>query len=495
MGAFDQKVLTVNDPTPIGAVVSAIGAPNTNYLQLNGQSIRKSDYPQLAGVGGPLANDPYRWEGSSFLTTKTPTGGAFDTGACNRENQLGYGGPEGAKKFWAITKTAANDTYVNSSPDGVTWTEAYIQTSNGGYYTMANGLIWCGGSINLYVLYGGHSTNGRQIFTSPDLITWTNRYNEGSGNRQIHHGSFDGNSKIALITDGTSAAAGAVHYSSNGTSWSITVLPDDQTAAHTAAAYVAYFPSFGIWVGLYTAGWISALGSSAHIVVTSTDAITWTIRIQLSGSEYGYGRKVAQIGNRLVVIPYQNATGANRTVRFSTSSNGLTWGYSTGAGTSSGTVSDIASNGSLAVVVQGDSGTGANYLAYTRDGVIYQRCNMGSIPGNSLPATGYSSSLRVTYDGQKFIAAVNVLLAGYSAGSSYVLMYSYDGITFNVIEGASEYPGFGFVQAVSNGTTIVGITFVPDIRTTIPNYNTATSVFLPNRNNNGISYYVRAKQC
>jgi hypothetical protein len=439
----------------IGTIIAGISAPSTSYLELSGQAVLKSAYPALAGTGGPLASDPFQFEASSFLSVQSASG--FNDTLANRENQL-----VSANGFDVAVSGSAGGNLYYSADGGLTYTTV---TAPFGATVSINGLIYAD-TLGLWIAYGGGSATGRQIFSSPDLQTWTNRYNECAGTATYVHGGW-GNGLIVLVA---SAGANATSKSANGTAW--THAAPYQTPASNNG-YLKFFPDFGLWVYAYsTAGF--------HNVDTSPDGGIWTNRIQLAVATYGPTRKVIQVADRLVAFGDNDViTNTNCTIRYTTTTAGTTWGYySIASAPAAHSLKDAAFNGQVAVFI-GQGGSNKVYLS--RDGYSLEDVTPTiSTIGGAIALAFY----RVYWTGKMFI------LCGAGSGSAIPMLASYDGRTWFVL--ARAISNGEPWQIIFNGTRLIAVAS-SGIFTSIPRYNTTNYVWLPQRNNQGVSYYVRAK--
>jgi len=142
---------------------------------------------------------------------------------------------------------AAGRTWTSS--DGITWDVH----SGGGIPTTAKEMIFCGGTINLFI-----AITSNQILSSPDGVTWTNRQATGLTGCV----GFDStNSRIVvLLQSGTTG-----YISTNGTSFS--------TVTVTNANWAKVAWNGAIW---------AAIVSGSTVYMSSLDGTTWNARTGIS---------------------------------------------------------------------------------------------------------------------------------------------------------------------------------------------------------------------
>jgi hypothetical protein len=132
-----------------------------------------------------------------------------------------FGTPGGSPLFVACASTtAAYDTLVITSPDGITWT-AQTTTTN------AARVIWMSG-LNLFVLVGKNRGGGaaNRIMTSPDGITWTLRTSSWADAASVYTGlDTDG---TTIVATGYNTAGGIVdgqmETSTDGITWTTRLI-------------------------------------------------------------------------------------------------------------------------------------------------------------------------------------------------------------------------------------------------------------------------------
>jgi hypothetical protein len=230
---------------------------------------------------------------------------------------------------------------VMTSPDGITWTARTAAEANFWFnVTYGNGL---------FVAVAQSGTH--RVMTSPDGITWTARTaaqaNQWAG-ITYGNGLF-----VAVSIDGTNR----VMTSPNGTTWT----------SRSAALNTWYSVTYGD--GIYAA--VSNDGN----VMTSTDAITWTLRTSPAANTwnsvtYGNGRFVAVSVNSSVMTSgqpdYQMAVNSNNY------QGGMNIFGNVGIGNSSpsslltvGSVASALTNLSDALAVLGSTLIGSSATNYT----------------------------------------------------------------------------------------------------------------------------------
>jgi hypothetical protein len=195
---------------------------------------------------------------------------------------------------------ANSGSFINTSPDGITW------TSRSAPNVQYQDVIY---ENSLYVAYGTISVGN--LATSTDGITWTSR-SVGSGT--IYQVAYGGGVYVAATT-------GGVYSSSDGLTW--TLRTSNLVAANIRA--VAYIGGT-FYVGTAGNGYYA----------TSTDGTTWTVKRDTSGGQFfaffDVNGKVVGAGNMGIVIlsggtreAYQpsftfatssSSVGANRSVAY-----------------------------------------------------------------------------------------------------------------------------------------------------------------------------------
>lgn len=172
----------------------------------------------------------------------------------------------GDGKFVVVPSIGGAST-VDTSPDGVTWTQRTLPSSaNWSKVAYGNG-IWVAITADMSAMA-----------TSPDGITWTARTPPGSGtNPDI---AFGGSGNAFVITYGTST--GTAWRSTDGITWTSVTMPSTDYWLRLAA-------SSSLFV---------AISLNSNAVATSPDGTTWTPRVppaagNVSKITYGNGVFVA----------------------------------------------------------------------------------------------------------------------------------------------------------------------------------------------------------
>lgn len=182
------------------------------------------------------------------------------------------------------------EKFARSDDGGTTWT---IEDSSQSTAIGIAGIAWVPG-LSLFVAV--HADNGL-IETSPDGITWTQRYSEAS---VVWRNVATNGSRIVALGGG----ADAVKYSDNGIDWfSGTGIPNLSTwqAVH-------FNPSLGF----------VAFGFEGHFF-TSADGATW-----VAHPSFGDGSLLTStVFRRLLVIA--SVAGAEGQTSIAYSTNGLVW--------------------------------------------------------------------------------------------------------------------------------------------------------------------------
>jgi hypothetical protein len=231
-------------------------------------------------------------------------------------------------KVVALGRDIVANARIDTTSDLSTWTNIYYR-----YFTMGTGSH-------------GIATNGtvitasgfRQIFTSPDGVTWTAPMT-ATGSAQVNAIAFANGTFLA------SEANGNVLLSADGTTW---------TEHATTTAQSQNGVAFG--AGL----WVAVGGSGTH--QSSADGQTWSAHAPIGGDLYG----VAYDGTRFIAVGDMGV--------ILTSPDGIAW-----TGQSSGTTQQLfgvaALNGTIVVV-------GDGIILHSTDGVTWTA------------ATGFDPSIR-----------------------------------------------------------------------------------------------------
>lgn len=169
-------------------------------------------------------------------------------------------------KYIYTMNTANATNQIGYSTDSVTWTLASCAASSSG---PTNPQI----NPNLTEKYLVHlvqsSGNTTQIATSTDAVTWNTRTGPSFSVFTFRNIVGNGGSSGEVYVGTTNFTTQNVYTSTDGITWS-----SRSTGALTAAGVVNYID--GKWVVMYSA-------NNFYTFVTSTDAITWTLRYFKSG--------------------------------------------------------------------------------------------------------------------------------------------------------------------------------------------------------------------
>jgi len=161
--------------------------------------------------------------------------------------------------FIAVATTETDESQVQTSPDGITWT---LRADLEGIQNWRE--VEC--SANIAVVVGTGTT-----MNSPDATTWTQRTIANSEWRGLAWaGELNLFAAVASSATGTQAAT-----SPDGTTWTSRTLD-----AHRWQA-VAWSPDAGVFVGVGDAD----LGTSTQ-VATSADGITWSVDANIAGGDW-----------------------------------------------------------------------------------------------------------------------------------------------------------------------------------------------------------------
>jgi hypothetical protein len=210
---------------------------------------------------GTAANNIWVSSNNGFTGTFVATGQAGGT------TSLTYGNSR-----WVLTSGGSGDVMV-STTGGVTWTK-----------TVASGF-----GVTSVMIYANNlfvAAIGSTIKTSPDATTWTTQTTTGSGGI-LDIKFFDG--KFVAV-----GSSGSIRTSATGTgTWSTRTSP-------TAGSISRVSFGNGLWVGV-----------GVGIIVTSSDAVTWSLTSLASNYnhvEYNNGAWVAY-GSSNTIIRSTTGTG------------------------------------------------------------------------------------------------------------------------------------------------------------------------------------------
>jgi len=152
-------------------------------------------------------------------------------------------------KFVVVRSTGGSTA---TSTDGITW------TTQGGVGLTQTDIVYLNG---LYIAYGASSVS--RLLTSPDAITYTDRTSVGFGT--IFNVIFAGGQYVLSSNQG-------VYTSPDAFTWTVRTIPISNSSCREVA-YVA---------GTY---YVGSATSNGHYI-TSTDAITWTLKRDGGGQTF-----------------------------------------------------------------------------------------------------------------------------------------------------------------------------------------------------------------
>ena len=173
----------------------------------------------------------------------------------------------GAGLFVAVSGGGANR--VMTSPDGITWTARTAPAGDWSSVKYGNGIFVA-------------NAVGSQAMTSTDGITWTHHTSTPAGWARVTYGNG------LFIT----TASNFISTSTDGATWTQYTVPNGEWHGAT------YVEGLGLYVAVSYA--------NANRVLTSPDAITWTVQTPASMDNYnnvayGNDRLVALAGNGAVM--------------------------------------------------------------------------------------------------------------------------------------------------------------------------------------------------
>jgi len=284
------------------------------------------------------------------------------------------------------------------SNDGNTWTE--VANPPAAYNDR---VVWGGGSANVFVTVG----TSNDIFTSPDGITWTQRFeNQQTGIAQmaINDVAWTGTRFVAV------GQKGSIFASDDGLVWSIVASGSDLTSL------------------MYDGSHYIAAGHNGRMVV-STDATTWDYHYMGDDTYYIYG--MAYNGSRYVAVGQQYGLYSN---------DGLSWdAYWTG-----GTSVDTAVIWDGAKFIRTGDGVMTWDGVTTFDGLPDPKWEWSSF------GSGYFNDLY--WDGTTYVAVGNSGAVITSPDASYDSWTARDSNTTATLKAVTK--GNGRLVAVGSGSII-----------------------------------------
>jgi hypothetical protein len=281
--------------------------------------------------------------------------------------------------------------HIITSPDGITWTQRFAP---GQWTTIINGEIANNlGDGLTHITYGnglfvaigsvgitGSNSWRTQVITSPDGITWTMRHTMSG---RLSSGVTYGDGLFAMITRYITSGnwRTEVTTSTDGITW--TQRETLRNEHHTGIAH-----GNGIFV-MASTGQSPSLGNRGGQILTSPNAITWTE--QIAGGSW-YWDCVGSVNDLLVVV------GINRSFqpRISTSPDGTTWTpRAIPASAFATNWSDITHGNGMYVIVgwNGRIITSQNTITWTQRSA--PRCDWTGVAhaNNTFVAVGYDGSI------------------------------------------------------------------------------------------------------
>lgn len=393
-GATRQEVMQS------GAWAYAVGAQyatNPRVIAYNG-----SDLYVAAGSNGTILTSP---DGQTWTARFTGLKTNFDKVAYLNGNWIAMGGN-------------GSGTNLLTSPDGTTWTARIAGTGIYNYAAYGAGV---------YVVVGATSGN---IYSSPNLVTWTNRNPSVCNDIIFANGLFVAVGNIGTCVtspDGitwTSRSAGSTQFNrilyanslfvAIGESGVIFTSPDGATWTSRTSVVAGNLRDI-VWNGSL----FVAVGTSG-VITTSPDGITWTARTP--GDTSVALNSVSWSGTRFVVT---NTT--NSVARVST--DGITWSRSATAYVNSILYSGYFGGRFVAV--------GSNQIQYSTDGLDWDNADQVQYVPTALNRT-------YKYGGKYYALSTT---AGF--------YQSNDGITWSAARTAPLRP---FVGMAYNGTFWLALT-------------------------------------
>lgn len=156
------------------------------------------------------------------------------------------------------------DAYMISSPDGITWTER-ANPQNIALYDVTY-VPW----LDLWIAVGDNTLSGCYIITSPDGINWT--YRDNPRDDELFSVTHNGYDQIVAVGNPFGITLTSVIYTSpDGINWTLR-----ESNSFKTLNYVAYGNGLYVAVGYYDS-------STDTGILTSPDGIEWTHRTHPKG--------------------------------------------------------------------------------------------------------------------------------------------------------------------------------------------------------------------
>ena len=270
-------------------VSDAPGVPRTlNFYVHTGGSIN---------FGGSVLKPTLSWNAAPGTATGTIWSQTVQ-GASSFPARGGFGVASFNGKLWAVGGQGVSGRYrdVWSSPDGITWTQevanAPWSARNSHSLTAFNGKLWLMGG---YV--GGSSAYKNDIWSSPDGITWTQEVANApwpvrSGHRVVEHNG------LLWLMGGVYSIDGLqdVWNSTDGVNWTLVT----NTAAWSVRnGFGAASFNGKLWV---MGGANGGSNPFTNDVWSSTDGITWTEETSSAAWPVRASHQVEVFDNKLWVL-------------------------------------------------------------------------------------------------------------------------------------------------------------------------------------------------
>jgi hypothetical protein len=469
---FMQGLITAIDRVLLTITVNADVVSGPQNIPWSPWSFSIAGSQGLTGSEGPIgptgSNGNTGSQGFTGPTgSQSPTGPTGFTGPIGIQGNTGAIGPTGPASTSGgstnvITETftigcgpISSTTALGYSYDGKSWS---ISTSGSNLFqgqpvTSAwNGLIW---------IVAGQGPNC--LIYSSDGITWNVSASAtsifGTNCRTIFwNGNIwvaGGSNVIAYSSDGITWTAGILNPSTSGyfaaISWngSIWIL-----GGHSGAA--PYYSYDGIHWGqlssipignIYSIVWngkIWIMGGQGNRLAYSYDGFIWNI--SSSGNNVFPSTVYSIAWNGSLWVAAGDYIGY--------SYDGINWTQSTSGSNLMQYPKSVCWNGSIWVA----GGSGTNNIIYSSDGITWQ----GSSSGTSLFAAGgcnttvsrlvlYNSVSAIT--SQTNLATQNFTVAGISGTGEYPILYSYDGLSWNIsTTGTSLFKNYSIYNVAWNGS-------------------------------------------
>jgi hypothetical protein len=357
------------DPGYTGSSFLFGGPPSVSPIRLG---VLPGDLLHLTGpVGSPNVSKTVTITGTGSTTSSFSWGSPTAIGAPFAwMDAIAYGAGRWVAVGGRHTGYEFRAAWTTSTDDGATWSAITYFNEPGGVYDLTYATVaydpvhskWL--AVFKVASYGGSGGSVRYSVSS-DGTTWSDLamlYNETTarlGQSSLAHNGID---RWYLVTNNTSAQS-ALHYSTDGTTWSSVVHPTGDSLLQA----MTYDVVSGQWVA------VGYKNSNSHPIYCRTyDGVNWGSIVEINTS-YHKLRSVTTDGlGRHVAI----GIGTSGYINAITSTNGTTWSSPVAIPSDtmgdSGECADLAYGNGLWVVCCAQPGpTNYPFYAYSSDGMTW----------------------------------------------------------------------------------------------------------------------------